>query len=78
MKPIDFAKAAGIAALVLGIDVLFAIGVVFAWSILFEPGHPRAYYETQGIPIARWSRRPWRRSSHAAPGECTGIAASRM
>lgn len=55
MKPIDFANAAGLAALV--IDVLIAIGVVFAWGVLVEPGHPSAYYQTAGIPVARWSTR---------------------
>lgn len=53
----DFAKAAGLAAVVLVIDVLVAIAVVFAWGVLVEPGHPRAYYETAGVPIARWSTR---------------------
>lgn len=57
MKPIDFAKAAGIAAIVLAIDVLIAIGVVFVWGTTFEPGHPRSFYATAGVPIARWSTR---------------------
>ena len=57
MKPADFAKAAGVAVLVLVIDVLIAVGVVFAWSILAAPGHSRAYYQTAGIPIAQWSTR---------------------
>lgn len=57
MSWLDFAKAAGLAALVLAIDVLVAIAVVFAWGMLVEPGHPRAYYETAGVPIARGSTR---------------------
>jgi hypothetical protein len=57
LKPIDYAKAAGIAAVVLVIDVLIAVGVVYLYSVLVEPGHPKAYYYTAGIPIARWSTR---------------------
>jgi hypothetical protein len=57
VKPADFAKAAGIAALVLVVDVLIAVGVVFAWSIFVAPGHSRAYYQTAGIPVAQWSTR---------------------
>ena len=57
MKRADFAKAAGMATLVLVVDVLVAVAVVFAWSIFVEPGHSRAYYQTAGIPIAQWSTR---------------------
>lgn len=57
MNPADFAKAAGAAVLVLVIDVLIAVAVVFAWSILIAPGHSKAYYQTAGIPIALWSTR---------------------
>jgi hypothetical protein len=42
---------------VLVIDVLIAVGVVLAWSIFVAPGHPKAYYQTAGIPIAQWSTR---------------------
>ena len=57
MKPIDYAKAAGVAALVLILDVLIAFGVVYFYAVFFNPGHPRAYYATAGIPVARWSTR---------------------
>ncbi|HTC44240.1 MAG TPA: hypothetical protein VK696_04245 [Steroidobacteraceae bacterium] len=57
MQAVDFAKAAGIAAAVLILDILLAIGVVFAWSILVAPGHDRAFYATAGIPIALLSTR---------------------
>jgi hypothetical protein len=53
VKPIDFAKAAGVAAAVLVVDVLLAIAVVYVWSIFVEPGHERAFYESAGIPLAR-------------------------
>ena len=58
MKPIDYAKALGIAAALLIVDVLIAIGVVYLYSILVDPGHPRTYYETSGIVVARWSTAP--------------------
>ncbi|MGH9715227.1 MAG: hypothetical protein ACRD4R_00630 [Candidatus Acidiferrales bacterium] len=57
MKPIDYAKAAGMAALVLILDLLIAFGVVYVYALFFNPGHPRAYYATAGIPVARWSTR---------------------
>lgn len=57
MKPLDYLKAAGIAAVVLILDILLAVIVVYAWSIWFEPGHPRAYYESMGVPLARLSTR---------------------
>jgi hypothetical protein len=57
MNPLDFAKALGVAAVVLAIDVAAAIGVVYLWSILIDPGHPSDYYQTAGIPVARLSTR---------------------
>jgi hypothetical protein len=57
MTATDFARAAGMALLVLVIDVAIAIAVVYAWSIFIEPGHPATFYQTAGIPIARWSTR---------------------
>lgn len=57
MKPLDFLKAAGVAAVVLILDILFAVIVVYAWSIWVAPGHPRAYYESLGVPLARLSTR---------------------
>jgi hypothetical protein len=54
VKPVDFAKAAGIAAAVIILDLLlaFAAGYVF-----LAPGHPRAYYATAAVPIALLSTR---------------------
>lgn len=57
MKPIDYAKAAGIAAAVLIVDVLLAVLVVYVWSIVVAPGHTRTFYQTEGIPLARLSTR---------------------
>jgi hypothetical protein len=57
VKPLDYLKAAGLALLVLAIDVLIAFGVVYAWGSFLEPGHTQAFYETAGVPMARWSTR---------------------
>jgi len=57
MKPVDSMKAAGTAAAVLILDVLLAVGVVYLWAIYINPGHPRAYYASAGVPIARLSTR---------------------
>lgn len=57
MQIIDIAKAAGVAILVLAVDLLIAVAVVFVWGLTFEPGHPQSYYQTAGVPIARCSTR---------------------
>jgi hypothetical protein len=54
MKPIDFAKATGVAIAVLVLNVLIAILVVLAYSIFIEPGHPREYYDAAALRIAPW------------------------
>ena len=55
MKPIDFAKAAAVATALLALNVLIAVLVVFGYSILIEPGHPRAFYDSAALRIAPWS-----------------------
>ena len=58
MKPSDYAKAAGIAILVLTVDILIAIGVVYFYAAFLNPGHPKDYYTgAAGISVARWSTR---------------------
>ena len=57
MRPIDFAKAAGLGAAIFVIDVLIAIAVTYAWGMIFEPGHTEAFYEQAAVPMARWSTR---------------------
>jgi Glycosyl-4,4'-diaponeurosporenoate acyltransferase len=57
MRWLDFAKSAGIAALVLIIDRFAVFVVVGAWATFIESGHPRSYYQTAVIPIALWSTR---------------------
>ena len=54
MKPIDFAKAAGVAIVVLVLNVLIAVLVIFAYSIFIEPGHPPEFYNAAALRIAPW------------------------
>jgi hypothetical protein len=57
MSPMEFLRAAGLAFLVLIIDVLAAVGVVYVWGKWLHPGRPLSFYETAGVPIARLSTR---------------------
>src|SRR5687768_1643955 len=54
MQPLDFAKATGVAALILVVNVLISILVVLAYSIFIEPGHPREFYDKAALRIAPW------------------------
>jgi hypothetical protein len=44
MKPIDFGKAALAGLLVLILNLLATTAVIFAWSMLVEPGRSHDYY----------------------------------
>jgi hypothetical protein len=57
MNPMEFLRAAGLAFVVLIIDVVLAVGVVYVWGTYQHPGQPESYYATAGIPIARASTR---------------------
>jgi hypothetical protein len=57
MKPMEYLRAAGLAFVVLIIDVVLAMGVVYVWGTYAHPNQPQSFYETAGIPIARWSTR---------------------
>jgi hypothetical protein len=54
MKPLDFAKAAAVAVVLLVLNVVIAIAVVLGYSILVEPGHPREYYDAAALRIVPW------------------------
>ena len=55
MKPIDFAKAAGLggAALALNLALLFVL--VFLYAQFIAPGHPEAFYAAAAPRIGVWS-----------------------
>src|SRR5262245_20506953 len=55
MKPIDFAKAAGVAIALLVLNFVIAILVVVAYRVFIEPGHPKEYYDEAAKRIVPWS-----------------------
>ena len=57
MKPMEYLRAAGLAFVVLIIDVVLTVGVVYVWGTYAHPNQPQSFYETAGVPIARLSTR---------------------
>lgn len=57
MPPMEFLRAAGLAFLILLIDVVLAVVVVYVWGTYSHPGQSQAFYETAGISVARASTR---------------------
>jgi hypothetical protein len=55
MQAMDFLKALGVAIGILILNVAISFVVVFAYSLLVEPGHDQAYYEAAAQWIAPWS-----------------------
>jgi hypothetical protein len=55
MRAVDFLKAFGVALGIMIVNVAISFGVVFAYSLLVEPGHDQAYYEAAAQWIAPWS-----------------------
>jgi hypothetical protein len=54
MKPIDFAKAAGVAVAILVVNVFIAILVVLGYRFFIDPGHPSEYYLAAALKTAPW------------------------
>lgn len=55
MKPIDFAKALGLGAAVLALNMLLLVLVVFLYSMLIEPGRPQSFYNEMAPKLGNWS-----------------------
>lgn len=54
MKPVDYAKAAGVAIVLLVFNVLIAVFVVAVYATVVEPGHPSEFYEEAAKRISPW------------------------
>ncbi|MBC8352317.1 MAG: hypothetical protein H8E66_10030 [Planctomycetes bacterium] len=54
MKPIDFAKATGVAVALLAVNLLIAVAVVVFYRFVVEPGHPSEFYDAAALRISPW------------------------
>jgi hypothetical protein len=54
MKPIDYAKAAGIAVALLVLNLLIATLVILFYAFVIAPGHPSEFYNEAALRIAPW------------------------
>ncbi len=55
MKPIDYAKALGVAVAVLALNLLITTAAIFAYAQLVEPGRPQAFYNAMAPRIGAWT-----------------------
>lgn len=55
MRPIDFARAAGVGFTVFVSTLLLSIPMVAFYSYVIEPGHPQQFYNDAAKWIAPWS-----------------------
>ncbi|MFN0179632.1 MAG: hypothetical protein ACKVZ0_12610 [Gemmatimonadales bacterium] len=55
MKPLDFAKALGVALAVMFVNVLISFVVVAIYGYAIAPGHEDAFYQEAAKRIAPWS-----------------------
>ncbi len=54
-KKTDFAKAVGVALVIMMANVAISYGVVAVYAYFIEPGHDGAFYEASAQRIAPWS-----------------------
>lgn len=54
MKPIDFAKAAGVMTVILVLNILGSIVAVSVYAFFIEPGKPQEFYDAAALRIAPW------------------------
>lgn len=57
MKPIDYAKATGVALMLLVLNVLFSIPVILVYRFFIAPGHSSEFYGEAALRIAPWCSR---------------------
>jgi hypothetical protein len=55
MKPLDFAKAFGVALAIMFVNVLISVIVITVYSYAIAPGHEDAFYQAAAQRIAPWS-----------------------
>ncbi len=55
MNLLDFAKALGVAVVLLVLNVAASFGVVWVYATFIEPGHDEAFYQAAAQWIAPWS-----------------------
>lgn len=55
MTVIDFAKALGVALLLMVLNVAVSFGVMWVYGHFINPGHEQAFYEMEAQRIAPWS-----------------------
>ena len=54
MKPIDIAKALGVAVASLALNLALVTCAIFAYAKLVAPGHPDSFYDDAAPRIATW------------------------
>lgn len=57
MKVMEFVRAAGLAFVVLIVDVVLAVAVLYLWGKTQHHGHSEVFYQSAAISIQRWSTR---------------------
>jgi hypothetical protein len=55
MRPIDYAKALGLAVAVLALNLLITTAAIVVYSYLVEPGQPQSFYSAMAPKIGAWT-----------------------